>query len=87
MWLIVVLLFVGLAAGWAASLIVRGEKHPSDWGLLLAVGIGGSLLGGVVVNLVQGNGLKFQFTGVIGSVIGACVLLALVTALLGGGKR
>jgi uncharacterized membrane protein YeaQ/YmgE (transglycosylase-associated protein family) len=86
MWMIAVLLFVGLASGWTASLIVRGEKRPSDWGLLLGVGIGGSLLGGIVVNLVRGNGLKLQFTGVIGSIIGACLLLALVTALRGGGK-
>jgi uncharacterized membrane protein YeaQ/YmgE (transglycosylase-associated protein family) len=76
MWMIAVILFVGLVAGWAASLVVRGEKRPSDWGLLLAVGVGGSLLGGIVVNLVRGNGIA-----------GAILLLAIITALRGGGSK
>jgi uncharacterized membrane protein YeaQ/YmgE (transglycosylase-associated protein family) len=85
MWMIAVILFVGLVAGWAASLVVRREMRPSDLGLLLAVGIGGSLLGGIVVNLVRGNGLALRFTGVIGSIAGAIVLLAIITALRGNG--
>jgi uncharacterized membrane protein YeaQ/YmgE (transglycosylase-associated protein family) len=87
MWMIAVILFVGLVAGWVASLVVRREMRPSDWGLLLAVGIGGSLLGGIVVNLVRGNGLALQFTGVVGSIAGAILLLAIITALRGGGSK
>jgi uncharacterized membrane protein YeaQ/YmgE (transglycosylase-associated protein family) len=87
MWMIATLLFVGLAAGFAASMFVRGDMHPTDWGVLLAVGVGGSLLGGIVINLLQGNGLKIQFSGVLASVIGAVALLALVTAGQNRGRQ
>ena len=51
---------LGMVAGWVASLLVRGEKHPRDWGLLFIVGVGGALIGGIVVNLLAGNGLQFK---------------------------
>lgn len=80
------ILVIGMVSGWLASLVVRGERRPSDWGLLLAVGIGGSLLGGIVVNLIRGNGFDLALSGVIGSACGAILLLALITALKGGGR-
>lgn len=79
MFTILAFIVLGLVAGWAASLIVRGEKRPRDWGLLFTVGIGGSLIGGIIVNLVTGNGLKLGFAGFIGSIILASILLWLVT--------
>jgi MFS family permease len=52
MWMILMVLVVGMVAGWVASLVVRGDRRPSDWGLLLAVGIGGSAFAGPVWSLV-----------------------------------
>jgi uncharacterized membrane protein YeaQ/YmgE (transglycosylase-associated protein family) len=86
MWMIATIVFVGLAAGWFANLLVRGEKHPSDWGLLLLVGVVGSLLGGLIVNLIAGNGLEFAFSGIIASVVMACLLLWIVGMIRGRGR-
>jgi len=72
----VIILFIlvwGMAAGWLASLITgRGR---GDWGLLLAVGFGGSFIGGLLASLIAGDGLDLRPSGIIGSVVGAVVLL------------
>ena len=70
---------LGMVAGWVASLLVRGEKHPRDWGLLFIVGVSGALIGGIVVNLLAGNGFKLRPAGIIGSIAVACLLLWLIT--------
>jgi uncharacterized membrane protein YeaQ/YmgE (transglycosylase-associated protein family) len=70
---------LGMVAGWAASLLVRGDMHPRDWGLLFIVGVGGSLIGGIIVNLLAGNGFKLRPAGIIGSIVVACILLSLIT--------
>ena len=51
MWTIMAFIVIGMVAGWSASLIVRGDMHPRDWGLLFIIGVGGSLIGGIIVNL------------------------------------
>jgi uncharacterized membrane protein YeaQ/YmgE (transglycosylase-associated protein family) len=79
MFTILAFIVIGMVAGWAASLIIRGDKHPRDWGLLFMVGVGGSLIGGVIVNLIAGNGFKLRPAGVIGSIAVACLLLWLIT--------
>jgi uncharacterized membrane protein YeaQ/YmgE (transglycosylase-associated protein family) len=79
MWTILAFIVFGMVAGWAASFLVRGEKHPRDWGLLFIVGVGGALLGGIVVNLLAGNGLQLRPAGFIGSIAVACLLLWLIT--------
>jgi uncharacterized membrane protein YeaQ/YmgE (transglycosylase-associated protein family) len=81
MWAILAFIVFGLVTGWLASVFVRGEKHPSDWGPLLIVGVVGSLLGGTIVNLLMGNGLRPAVGGFIASVAGACLLLFLITRL------
>jgi uncharacterized membrane protein YeaQ/YmgE (transglycosylase-associated protein family) len=95
---IMAFIVLGMVAGWVASLVVRGEKRPRDWGLLFIVGVAGSLIGGIVLNLILGNGLKFQPAGIIGSIAVACLLLWSITraqnrtaarqhATAGGGHR
>jgi len=74
----VIILFIivwGLAAGWIAQLIL-GEG--TNWGQALAIGIGGSLVGGLLGSLLFGDGLELRFSGILGSIIGAVVLLAIV---------
>ena len=78
MWTIMMFIVIGMVAGWLASVLVRGEKNPSDWGLLFGVGVGGSLVGGIVVNILAGNGFMVRPAGLIGSVVFACLLLWLV---------
>jgi len=77
--LILALLVLGLAAGWVAHLIVdrHGEKN---WGQLLAVGIGGSFVGGLLSSLLAGDGVDIKPSGLIGSIVGATILLLIVRA-------
>jgi len=79
MFTIMAFIVLGMVAGWVASLVVRGEKRPRDWGLLFTVGVGGALIGGVIVNLVAGNGLQLRPAGFIGSIAVASILLWLIT--------
>jgi uncharacterized membrane protein YeaQ/YmgE (transglycosylase-associated protein family) len=79
MWSILAFIVIGMVAGWAAGLLVRGEMHPRDWGRLFLVGVAGSLIAGIVVNLIMGNGLKLRPGGVIGSIVVACLLLWILT--------
>jgi uncharacterized membrane protein YeaQ/YmgE (transglycosylase-associated protein family) len=44
--------------------------------VLLAVGLAGSFLGGLLISLLSGDGLALRPSGLIGSVVGAVVLLA-----------
>ena len=75
MFSILAYIVIGMVAGWAASLLVRHDMHPSDWGTLFLLGVGSSLIAGIVINLIMGSGLKLQPGGVIASIAVACVLL------------
>jgi uncharacterized membrane protein YeaQ/YmgE (transglycosylase-associated protein family) len=79
MWSIMAFIVIGMVAGWAASLLVRGEMHPRDWGRLFLIGVSGSLIAGIVVNLIMGDGLKLRPGGVIGSIAVASLLLWILT--------
>ena len=59
---------LGMLAGWVASLLVRHDTHPSDWGLLFIVGVAGSLVGGIVMGLILGQGLELRPGGLISSI-------------------
>jgi uncharacterized membrane protein YeaQ/YmgE (transglycosylase-associated protein family) len=79
MWSIMAFIVIGLVAGWAASLLVRGGMHPKDWGRLFLIGVASSLIAGVVINLILGYGLRLRPGGVIGSIAVACLLLWITT--------
>ncbi|HTX69750.1 MAG TPA: GlsB/YeaQ/YmgE family stress response membrane protein [Thermoleophilia bacterium] len=79
MWTILIFIVIGMVAGWAASLLIRREKYPTDWGVLFIIGVSGSLIAGIIINLVLGNGFKLAPGGVIGSIVVACILLWLYT--------
>jgi len=79
MWTILIFIVIGMVAGWAASLLIRREKYPTDWGTLFIIGVLGSLIAGIVINLIMGNGFKLAPGGVIGSIVVACLLLWLYT--------
>jgi uncharacterized membrane protein YeaQ/YmgE (transglycosylase-associated protein family) len=81
MWSIMAFIVIGMVAGWLASFIVRRDRHPSDWGMLLLVGVAGSLAGGIVANLLMGEGFSVQPGGLISSVAFACLFLWLLTSV------
>ena len=86
--LIISLIVVGLIAGALARLIVPGKQHMSI-PMTILIGIIGSFVGGFLGYLIfhkdSQNGF-FQPSGIIGSVIGAILVLLLWTRF-GGGRR
>ena len=81
---IVVILFVGLIAGWLAGKIVRG----TGFGIIgdILVGIAGALIASLLfprLGIHLGSGLVSE---IIYSAIGAIILLLIVRLLRGGGK-
>jgi uncharacterized membrane protein YeaQ/YmgE (transglycosylase-associated protein family) len=85
--LILFIIVLGMAAGWVAQLILgRG----TNWGEALLAGLIGSFVGGLLVSLLAGDGLEIRATGLIGSIAGAVIVLALWGAIRGraaGGAR
>jgi uncharacterized membrane protein YeaQ/YmgE (transglycosylase-associated protein family) len=88
---IVVLIVVGLIAGLVARLLVPGRDKI---GLLrtILLGIVGSFVGGFLWELVEYHQIEthqFQTVGIIGSIIGAIVVLLIlrVTGLERRGSR
>ncbi len=77
--LIISLLVVGLIAGFLARAIVPGRQHLSI-GMTIVLGVIGSFVGGFLGYLIfhkdAQNGF-FQPSGIIGSIIGAIIVLLL----------
>lgn len=80
---ILYLLLIGLIAGFLARLLVPGRDPMSVGGTIL-LGIVGSFVGGflfyVLFDLDASEG-AFQASGIVGSVIGAIVVLLLYRAV------
>lgn len=77
LWMIV----IGLIAGAIAKLIMPG-RDPGGIIATILLGIAGSLVGGFLANaLGMGNGDRTA--GLIGSVIGAIILLAIYRMIVG----
>ena len=83
--LILAMIAVGIAAGWVAQLLLRGRQRQIDWPLAFGTGIAGSFVGGLVLSLGAGDGLAIRPSGLIGSILGAVIVLALVQGLRRGG--
>jgi uncharacterized membrane protein YeaQ/YmgE (transglycosylase-associated protein family) len=73
---LVLFLIVGLIAGYLARALVPGDDSMSVVATL-ALGVVGSFVGGLIASLFDSDRdiLDFTTTGLIGSVIGAIVLL------------
>ena len=88
---IIVLLIVGLIVGAIARLLMPGRDPLRILGTI-ALGVAGSFVGGFLLNLVQYHSLSvhgFHTVGLIGSIIGAWLLLLLLrlTGLEPGRRR
>jgi uncharacterized membrane protein YeaQ/YmgE (transglycosylase-associated protein family) len=73
---LVLFLIVGLIAGYLARALVPGDDSMS-FVATLALGVVGSFVGGLIASLFESDRdiLDFTTTGLIGSVIGAIVVL------------
>jgi uncharacterized membrane protein YeaQ/YmgE (transglycosylase-associated protein family) len=76
--LILTIIVIGIAAGWLAQLILgRG----TNWGEALIAGLIGSFVGGLLVSLLAGDGLELHPSGLIGTIAGAVIVLAIWGAI------
>jgi uncharacterized membrane protein YeaQ/YmgE (transglycosylase-associated protein family) len=85
--LILTILFFGLFAGWVANLITGGSSRPQDWGELLVAGFAGSFVGGMLASLIAGDGLNIRPSGLIGSVLGAVIVLVVWRSIRSRSRR
>ena len=67
-------IIIGLIAGAIARWIMPGPD-PMGWLGTIVLGIVGSFVGGFVLNLVTGNGMELSPSGIIGSILGALLVL------------
>ena len=77
---IIMLLVVGLFCGAIARLLMPGRDPIGIFGTIV-LGVVGSFVGGFLQNLIQYHSLSmhsFHPVGIIGSIIGAWVLLLLL---------
>jgi uncharacterized membrane protein YeaQ/YmgE (transglycosylase-associated protein family) len=77
---IIVMIVIGLIAGLIARLLLPGRDRIGLLGTIL-LGIVGSFIGGFLQNLIEHHKLSihsFHTVGIIGSIIGAFVLLLLL---------
>jgi len=72
-------LIVGLVAGAVARLLVPGRNRLGFLGTL-ALGLAGSLLGGFLADLISGDKSGFSPAGLLGSILGAIILLLVYRA-------
>lgn len=66
---------IALVAGYVANYLVGKGKGFEQWELFVA-GIIGSFVGGTLLNLVFEGDLDIGISGLIGSIIGAIIVLA-----------
>jgi len=80
---IVWLLIIGLIAGALARLLVPGRDQMGIVGTIV-LGVVGSLVGGFLGNLLfkhSGNRFDLSFAGLLGSIIGAIIVLLIWRAV------
>ena len=75
------MLFIGLIVGALAKLIMPG-RDPGGILVTILLGVAGSLLGGWIFNAL-GFGDGARYAGLIGSVIGAIILLFIYRMFVG----
>ena len=68
------IILFGMLVGGAAHLLIR-DGSPNSWGDDLIAGLIGSFVGGFLLSLISGDGFSLRPSGVIGSIIGAVIVL------------
>ena len=67
-------LVMGLIAGFIARWIMPGPD-PMGWVQTMVLGVVGSLVGGTLAALIFGGTLALSAAGLIGSIVGALIVL------------
>jgi uncharacterized membrane protein YeaQ/YmgE (transglycosylase-associated protein family) len=83
------MLVIGIVAGFLARLLVPGRDPMGFWATVL-LGVVGSFVGGFLGYLLFGKDLDegaLQASGIIGSIIGAVIVLLIYRAVSGSNRR
>ena len=75
--LIFSILGFGIIIGWIAGWITGTES----WGKRIGYGLLGSFVGGLLASLIAGDGLSLRPSGIIGSIVGAVILMLIDRAV------
>jgi uncharacterized membrane protein YeaQ/YmgE (transglycosylase-associated protein family) len=85
---IIALIIIGIVAGYLARLLVPGPD-PMSFLQTVALGIVGSFVGGFLGYLIfdaDADEGAFQASGIIGSILGAIVVLVVYNLMTGAGR-
>jgi uncharacterized membrane protein YeaQ/YmgE (transglycosylase-associated protein family) len=83
--LILAIIVIGMAAGWVAQLALG--RGTGNWSEALFAGLVGSFVGGLIASLIAGDGVRIRPSGLIGTIVGAIVVLAIWGAVRGRSGR
>jgi uncharacterized membrane protein YeaQ/YmgE (transglycosylase-associated protein family) len=72
--IVLAFIVIALVAGFVANWLVGRGRNFETWELLVA-GFVGSFVGGLIFNLLAGQGFEIHWTGLLGSTLGAIVVL------------
>lgn len=71
--LILAIIAFGMIVGWLAQLVLGMGTRPNAQSLV--AGLLGSLVGGTLASILSNEDFKLQFSGLIGSFVGAVIVL------------
>ena len=74
--LLLAIIGFGLFAGAVAQLVLGTGVYSINWAEAIVAGLLGSFVGGMLISLMAGDGLRLRASGLIGSIAGAIVVLA-----------
>jgi uncharacterized membrane protein YeaQ/YmgE (transglycosylase-associated protein family) len=81
--LILAIILIGMGAGWIAQKVLGRRTGRGSWGEALVAGVVGSFVFGLLSSLIAGDGLSLKPSGIIGTIIGAVLVLAIWGAIRG----
>ena len=88
LWNIIVLIVVGLIAGFIARAVIPGQAVHERRGMTIVLGIIGSLVGNLLGSLLfEPHRFEIGTSGIIGSIIGAIIVLGIYVAVQGRSHR
>lgn len=73
--LIIGILLFGMLVGAAAQLLLGTRGSDINWTTAIVAGLLGSFVGGMLGSLLAGDGLELRPSGIIGSIIGAILVI------------
>ena len=74
--LLLAILVLGLFAGAFAQIVLGTGVEGVDWREALVAGLLGSFVGGLLISLLAGDGLRLRPSGLLGSIFGAIAVSA-----------